>query len=201
MSSFDLMSTYSSISDQELLALMMTDDELAFNEIYKRYWSGIFVIARNRLPYHDDAEEVVQDIFYNLWRKRKNLVLKTNLKAYFAIAVKYEVINRIAHGKRKHSLAQQFSKDHTEEDLSTLHTLGLNELEEKLQQSVLLLPERCQLVFKLKFEKDYSQKEIADELGIAEKTVEAHLARARKQLKTDLGPAYAMYLTSTFFFF
>lgn len=195
------MLTYSSKSDQELLALMMTDDELAFNEIYKRYWSGIFVIARNRLPHQEDPEEVVQDIFCNLWRKRKNLILKTNLKAYFAVAVKYEVINRIAQRKRKHCFAQQFSKDHTEEDLSTLQMLSLNELEDKLEQSILLLPERCQLVFKLKFEKDYSQKEIADELGIAEKTVEAHLARARKQLRTDLGPIYAMYLTSAFIFF
>jgi|SRR5690606_2222049 len=194
------MPIYPTISDPELLVLVKTGDEMAFNEIYKRYWRGIFVIARNRLTNEDDSMEIVQDIFCNLWRRRADFELKTSLKAYFAMAVKYEIINRIAQKKRKDSLIERYADEYTEEDLSTLHMLSYKDLETKLEQSILLLPERCQLVFKLKFKKDYSQKKIAKELNIAEKTVEAHLARARKQLRTDLGPIYAAYLTSVFFF-
>src|SRR5690606_10975542 len=100
--------------------------------------------------------------------------------------------------KRENSLIEQLSKNNTEEDLSTLETLSFNELEERLYNSITLLPERCQLVFKLRFEKEYSQKEIADELGIAEKTVEAHLCKARKYIRANLGSIVPLYINGYF---
>jgi RNA polymerase sigma-70 factor (ECF subfamily) len=188
------MSTYQNVSDQELLCLLKADDEAAFNELYKRYWSGIFLVARNRLSNDNDAEEIVQDIFCNLWRKRSSFVLDKSFKAYFSVAVKYEVINRSVRKGRENSFIEQFSKENTEEDLSTLETLSFNELEERLYKSITLLPERCQLVFKLRFEKEYSQKEIANELDISEKTVEAHLSKARKHIRTSLGSTFPFYI-------
>ncbi len=191
---YDLMLTYQNLSDQELLFLLKTDDESAFNELYNRYWSGIFLVARNRLSNDSDAEEIVQDIFCNLWRKRSLFVLEKSFKAYFSVAVKYEVINRLAQKKRENSFIEKLSKENTEEDLSTLQTLSFNDLEERLYDSIILLPERCQLVFKLRFEKEFSQKEIAHELGISEKTVEAHLSKARKHIRTSLGSTFPVYI-------
>lgn len=188
------MSTYQNISDQELLCLLRADSETAFNELYERYWSGIFLVARNRLSNDDDAEEIVQDIFCNLWRKRSSFVLEKSFKAYFSVAVKYEVINRSVRKRRESSFIERFSKENTEEDLSMLETLSFNELEERLYKSITLLPERCQLVFKLRFEKEYSQREIANELHISEKTVEAHLSKARKHIRASLGSIFPFYI-------
>ena len=188
------MSTYQNISDQELLCLLRADSETAFNELYERYWSGIFLVARNRLSNDDDAEEIVQDIFCNLWRKRSSFVLEKSFKAYFSVAVKYEVINRSVRKRRENSFIERFSKENTEEDLSMLETLSFNELEERLYKSITLLPERCQLVFKLRFEKEYSQREIANELHISEKTVEAHLSKARKHIRASLGSIFPFYI-------
>src|SRR5690606_41654165 len=113
--------------------------------------------------------EIVQDIFCNLWRRRADFELKTSLKAYFAMAVKYEIINRIAQKKRKDSLIERYADEYTEEDLSTLHMLSYKDLEAKLEQSILLHPERCQLFFKLKCNKDYYYKNVANDMNISAK--------------------------------
>lgn len=181
---------YHNIAEDELLSLLKAGSEAAFNEIYKRYWSGMFLVAKNRLQNDADAEEVVQEIFCNLWRRRENIVIDRSLKVYFSVAVKYEIINRSVRQRKETSLFDRLAKHSTEEDLSTLQTLSFNELQERLYASVALLPERCQLVFKLRLEKEYSQKEIAKELNISEKTVEAHLAKARKHIRASFGSAF-----------
>lgn len=188
------MSKIQDISDQELVYLLKTGDESAFNEIYNRYWSGVFLVARNRLLNDNDAEEIVQDIFCNLWRKRSSFTLEKNLKAYFSVAVKYEVLNRSVRRKRENVYIEQLSKSKVVEDVSTEETLSFNELEGRLYHSIALLPERCRLVFKLRLEKEYSQKEIASELNISEKTVEAHLSKARKHIRTSLGSSFPIYI-------
>ncbi|PTS97327.1 RNA polymerase sigma-70 factor, partial [Pedobacter sp. HMWF019] len=68
------------------------------------------------------------------------------------------------------------------------------ELQQKLQLTIQSLPEKCQLVFKLKHENGYSQKEIAKELQISEKTVEAHLSKARKTLKQSFGKLFSVVM-------
>src|SRR5690606_33718209 len=163
------MTNYSALSDDGLANLLRAGNEPAFNEIYDRYWAGIFLVARNRLKDDTEAEEIVQNIFCALWRKRQSFRLEKNFKTYFAVAVKYEIINYTVKKKREIDFVNHFS--HHDIDNTTLETLGLNELKQILEKSVCVLPERCQLVFRLKLEKGYSQKEIASELGISEKTV------------------------------
>src|SRR5690606_18486891 len=133
---------------------------------------------------------ITQDIFCNLWKKRAVLNLNKGLKPYLSTAVKYEVINRIVKKKKEDSFKLQFSKVHSDIDHQTLDLLNLNEIQEKLYESIALLPERCQLVFKLRFENGYTQKEIANELEIAEKTVETHLTKARKHIRADFGSSF-----------
>jgi len=188
------MSKYSNNSDQELVALLNQGSEVAFNEIYNRYWSGVFLVAKNRLKNDMEAGEVVQDIFCNLWRKRIKFQLDKSLKVYFAVAVKYEIINRYAKRHRENILIEQLTYSIPQKDLSTQETISFNELERNLMYSIDLLPERSQLVFRLRFENGYSQKQIAEELNISEKTVEAHISKARKYIRTRLGPTLPFYI-------
>ena len=192
------MSNYSNYSDQELVVLLNQNSELAFNEIYNRYWSGVFLVARNRLKDDLEAREVVQDVFCNLWRKRTKFQLNKSLKVYFAVAVKYEVINRYAKRHRENILIERLTYSVPQKDLSTQETISFNELERNLMDSIDLLPERSQLVFRLRFENDYSQKQIAEELNISEKTVEAHISKARKYIRTRLGPTLPFYILYMF---
>jgi RNA polymerase sigma-70 factor (family 1) len=181
------MSPYHTYSDNELAGLFKTGDAAAYTAIYKRYWQRIYVIALKRLGDEQDAEEIVQDIFLNFWRKRFTFTLTTGFQNYFAIAVKFEIMDLMR--KRAHALAydKESGLDFSEADESMLRQLDLLDLQKQLQLSINDLPEKCRLVFRLKYEQGYSQKQISEELDISEKTVEAHLSKGRKTLRTTFG--------------
>lgn len=174
-------------SEDELAGLLKKNSETAFSEIYRRYWDKLYVVSRKRLDDAEEAEEIVQDIFCNLWRKRATFELHKGFNNYFSIAIKFEVINRLKKRARTQSFEKNWSHQLTEIDLSTQDQLSFNELKQLLEHTIKSLPEKCQLVFRLKHEEGYAQKQIAEQLAISEKTVEAHLSKARKTIKNKLG--------------
>jgi len=184
----EVMSTpLNALNDFELAAALKSGNERAFSLIYERYWDKVYVIARNRLGNKPEAEEVVQDIFCNLWRRRESLILTKAFDNYFAVAVKFEVINRLAKNARATAYERQLGVDLSEVDESTLQLINYNELQKQFQLTVSALPEKCQLVFKLQHDRGFTQQQIADELNISTKTVEAHLSKARKTLRGAFG--------------
>jgi RNA polymerase sigma-70 factor (ECF subfamily) len=182
------------LTDFELSDMLKADSELVFRLLYERYWDKLYVIAKKRLGDNEEAEEVVQDVFCNLWRRRLNLNLTKGFDNYFAVAVKFEVINRMA----KHAKATAYEKEAalalSEIDQSTIQQLDYNELLRQFEQTVNALPEKCRIVFKLQHEKGYTQQQIADELEISTKTVEAHLSKARKTLRGTFGNLLGLML-------
>lgn len=184
------MSSYIAYSDCELMNLLRSGDKSAFSEIYNRYWKKLFTVASNKIGQPEEAEEIVQDIFISLWDRRMEITITSSLNAYLAVSVKYRVIKILAkryqHNKyEEHSLAfMPCSTNSTEDWLEFL------ELKSRLEILVAELPEKCRLVYKASREKGYSQKQIAEEFGIAEKTVEAHLSKALKSLRTGLGQMF-----------
>lgn len=174
------------MTDGELTDLLKSNDKNAFTEIYNRYWKRLFGIAANKIKDLNEAEEIVQDIFVSLWRRRDELYDILSLSSYLAISVKYRVIKILA----KQSNAQKYA-DYYEYVMSTTNNsteewMEFEELKTKLSQFVAELPVKCQLVFRMSRESGFPQKRIADELGISEKTVEAHLGKALKILRARL---------------
>ncbi|MNL63493.1 RNA polymerase sigma factor [compost metagenome] len=77
--------------------------------------------------------------------------------------------------------------ERTELDQTTLDLLDFNELKLQLEETIKALPEKCQIIFRMKYEQGLSQKQIAEELDISEKTIEAHLSKARKTIRNSFG--------------
>lgn len=179
--------------DEQLLLLLKSDDEAAFTEIYHRYWQRLFVVAMHRLANTEEARELVQDIFCSLWKRRHSLQLDYSLNTYLSAAVKYEVINRLAVKDRQQRFQNQLSQHWREATADTENQLQFNELQDHLASLVKALPEKCRIVFQLSRDKGYSQRMIASELGIAEKTVEAHLSRALRKLRTGLSHLFFIF--------
>lgn len=175
------------LPDQELVLHLKQGDAAAFTVIYERYWKQLLITASKRLGDEDEAEEIVQEIFLNLWRRRETLNLTAGFAGYLAVAVKFEILDALRKRAHVFKYSQEIVHRFTEADESMLRHLDMAELQQKLQLTIKSLPEKCRLVFKLKFEQGYSQKQIANELNIAEKTVEAHLSRARKTLRDKFG--------------
>lgn len=181
------MSIYRKYEEDQLIALLRSDDELAFNEIYTRYWQKIFMLACNALGSTEEAEECVQDIFCSIWQRRENLFLKYSLYTYLAVAVKYRVINVLDKRYRKrqkmeNASAHQITIFSPSADEAVLE----KELMVRLNASISQLPEKCRIVYKMSREDGKTRRQIAQDLNISEKTVNNHLTKALKDISGKL---------------
>ncbi|MEH6307951.1 RNA polymerase sigma-70 factor [Olivibacter sp. CPCC 100613] len=176
---------YKNLSDIDLVTRLTNNDQEAFTEVYNRYWKKLLTVASNKVERFEDAEEIVQDIFVNLWNRRQELEIHTSLGNYLAVSVKYRVIKVLdKYFNKQHYINSLVSSNFV--DNSTQEWLQFNELFHQLNRYVRDLPEKCRLVFKLSRDLGYSQKQIAEELQISEKTVEAHMGKAIRVLRAKL---------------
>ena len=182
-----MMNTMQKLDDDTLVKLLQKGDDAAFTEIYHRYWNKLFTVAAHKLNYDLKlAEELVQDIFLDLWHRRENLRISASLSIYLAAAMKYKVIDARLKKKRIKEYTESLVTRTTDSDTSTEKQISFDELQHQLTALVSNLPEKCRLVYQLSKEAGYSQKEIARHLSISEKTVESHLSRAVKTLRLGL---------------
>jgi RNA polymerase sigma-70 factor (family 1) len=187
------MSSYHQYSDQELLELLREGEQAAFSSLYQRYWERLMAVAMHRLGEMEEAREVVQVVFCNLWRRREELLVTHSLNTYLSVAIKYEVFKRLATRSRQQRLQEQALRGWQEAVEDVLDQVDARELQTQLAEQVRALPDKCRVIFQLSRDKGYSQKQIASELGIAEKTVEAHLSNALRKLRTGLSHLFTFF--------
>jgi RNA polymerase sigma-70 factor (family 1) len=177
-------STLHTLDDYELLALLKGGKAAAFDVLYNRYWDKVLILAYRKTGDLMEAENVVQDVFVSLWKRRDCLNIKGDFANYLFVSVKYRVLKILA----KQATERAVSMDMAGEllDDSTQEYLAFEDIRERLEVLIGNLPEKSRLVYLLKNE-DKSYKEIATELNMTEKAVDAHLLRARRKLRVDLG--------------
>ncbi len=172
---------YHSYDDNKLLSLLSNNDEEAFTEIYNRYWEKLVAVAYKILRNTAFTEDVVQDVFVNLWKSRHEMSIQS-LENYLATAVKYAVFSKL----KSISRAREFEKNNTivqeinPQIESSLHCKRILEL---VSMEIEKLPKKCRIIFKYSREKNMNAKEIAGILQISPKTVENQIGKAIKQLK------------------
>lgn len=177
------MYSYHQIDDFKLIELIQAGEELAFKEIYNRHWERLFTMACNRLDNEVEAEEIVQEIFCDFWKKINGFQLTKSLESYFAVAVKYRIINYLAKRARESQYKKELFAVAAPTNCSILESLDYKELLSRFTTKLDSLPEKCRIVFQLRYEQGLTQRQIAEKLHVSEKTVEAHLAKARKTLR------------------
>jgi RNA polymerase sigma-70 factor (family 1) len=177
------MRMYNKLSDVELTALLKKGDKAAFTEIYDRYWNKLLAIAYNHTRDKSDAEEIVQEVFIALWNKRDQVNILSP-ERYFATAVKFTVFNNYYRKKRRTD--DMISKMPYRESYEIEEEIAARFLQEQIDGIISALPDKCRLVFQYSREKGLKNSEIAKEMGIAEKTVEAHLNKALKTIRGKL---------------
>jgi RNA polymerase sigma-70 factor (ECF subfamily) len=180
------MTAYGKHNDAALLVLLSRGDDKAFTEIYNRYWEKMLFVAGIKCRDLGIAEEIVQDIFLDLWRRRSELSVTGELEAYLAVSVKYRVINAQAKMKRALRYRSEAIGNSPEQVNPTEQWLSFQELKVRLSELVNKLPEKCRITYQLSKEEGLSQKEIAFRMNVSEKSVEANLARAMKSLRLNL---------------
>lgn len=181
-------------TDLELIALIQKDNREAFAALYQRYWDKVFAIAIHRLGNEEEAEEIVQEIFLSIWTRRKSLKLTHSLATYLSVAVKYKVINHLARKHRMQLQLDELTNTAPATENSTSNWLDEKELRTQLEKCVNRLPEKCRIVFLLSRDENKTYAEIAAQLNISPKTVEAHMSKALSTLRNDLKIALPLLL-------
>jgi len=175
-----------SLNDLQLLDLIKADHEQAFEEIYNRYWKQLYSYAYKRVKSREVAEEIVQEFLTNFWASRHKLHIQTSFEGYIYTSVKHLVLNYFAREARKTVVFENIYTNASYLDNSTEEVISLHELHTVIAKEVSYLPVKCRSVFELSRMQNKSNKEIAQVLGISEKTVEGHLSKAIKRLKVSI---------------
>jgi RNA polymerase sigma-70 factor (ECF subfamily) len=172
--------------DEQIALLLSKRDEAAFEQVFKTHYKNLHAYAFTILKDEDEAEEMVQQVFFKLWERSEHLSFSGSIAAYLYRAVHNESLNFIKHQKVKagHQLHVAYSMKNKSEQAQP--KMIRKELENKFRQALNELPEQCRTVFQLSRFEDMKYKEIADKLDISVKTVENHMGKALKLLRTKL---------------
>jgi len=167
-------------TDEELVILFKENDVVAFREIYVRYWYELYLISNKRLRSKEASEEIIQNFFTLFWINRKKINIRGALKAYLHTAIRYSVIDYLAREATRNNYMELLSFSYNESANTTEETVFLHEVEDGINQVMSKLPAKCRRVFELSRQHHKSNKEIAELLGLSEKTVENHITNALK---------------------
>ncbi|ARS40357.1 RNA polymerase subunit sigma-70 [Sphingobacteriaceae bacterium GW460-11-11-14-LB5] len=187
------MTTYRSYTDHELLALLKTNDESAYKEIYNRFWFVLYGHAKRMLTDDEDAEDVVQDVFLTLWTKSEIIDLKTSLSSYLYTVVRNKIFDRFDHAKVKSKYIASLEKFIERGNYEADFLIREKQLHELIQQEINCLPEKMREIFKLSRHSNLSYQEIAEQLGVSEGVVRNQVSRALKILRSKFGIAILIY--------
>lgn len=177
-------------------------DRRAFEYYFKEYYNSIVGFGTQFIGDKDKARSVAQDAFIKLWENREKVQKINGIPSFLYRSVKTDCLNLIRH----HKVVRKYKSRQLQERESNLHTEILNslnfdsvtfsELENLIEKSIEELPDKCKQVFLKKRFENKKNKEIAQELGITIKAVEANITRATKFLKLRI----ANYVIITFFY-
>jgi RNA polymerase sigma-70 factor (family 1) len=181
------MVSYCTYADDELVELLRRNDPIAFREIYNRYWKQLFVQAAKKLNNNHEAEDAVQQLFIEVWERRANIRVTRSLHHWLAAAIKYKIFNLYSDRYRLMTASAEISTDIPGDTPLPHSLLELQQLMAELEAMVEALPERPRIVYRMSREAQLSNKEIAEQLNISEKTVENHMNRALSALRKSLG--------------
>ncbi|MDR2963174.1 MAG: RNA polymerase sigma-70 factor [Bacteroidales bacterium] len=156
-----------------------------FQSIYTQYYSMLCVFAASILQDEDEAEEVVQTVILKLWEQKESLEGITSLKAYLFRAVKNTCLNQLKHRKIAENYATVAYDELKEIEAKHIDPYLTTELQERIHTAIQALPNRCREVFELSRFENKKNKEIAEQLDISLKAVEANITRALTTLKTQ----------------
>jgi RNA polymerase sigma-70 factor (family 1) len=179
-------------NDSSLLLQIEQGSSEAFNILYERHWASAYANAYKRLKDADEAKNIVQEIFVNIWVRRGDRI--DNFPAYLNIAVR----NRVYKLVEKKKCISPFLD--TLENITTINqnaddNILWKEFYKSYEALLTTLPQKRQQIFRLRYHEDQTTKDIAERMGISRKTVQNQLGKAIEQLRLVLFSNFIFIIT------
>ncbi len=191
---------------EEQFLLFKNGDEIAFQFFFNKYYNQIVGFGMQFIYDKDKAKSIAQEAFVKLWLNKEKVEKVAGIKAFLYTSAKSDCLNIIRHKKvatrYKNSYIREKEQQLNIEILKSMKfdALMFSELEELIAASIKKLPEKCQKVFVMRRIDEKKNKEIALELNISVKAVEANMTRAIKFLKISLSNYVSTILLLSFIF-
>lgn len=173
---------YASHNDESLLIGLRGGDLAAFNILYDKYWSVLLDESYKRLEDLASCEEIVQDIFIDLWKHSSNRDIH-NVEAYLFTCMKYKVFETYKKNKRRTVLIEENSSYYQVQDNTAGDLYDEKDLKSLIEQWVANLPQKRKEIFKMRYLDGLTTKEISDITETSQNTVQNHLGVSIHKLK------------------
>lgn len=170
-------------ADADIWLAVRNEDKTAFNLLFNRYWGRLYNTALSLLNDKEASEEIVHDVFLNIWLKRNTLEI-ADFSNYIISATRYHIYRELKTKKATQELPVEYSgsftSNYAEEKLSE------QTLREQLSFYLSALPKRCKEIFLLSRQENLSNQEIANKLNISKRSVENQITHALQYLRVNL---------------
>lgn len=172
--------------------MVKADFENDYRTLFRRYHANLLFYA-SRLVGEVEAEDVVQDVFVDLWRRRNEVEMGDDIQAFLYKAVYTRSLNVLKHrevvGSYEETLlaiGNKRAEYYAQDDNEVVKRIEDRELRGVISRAIGELPEKCRVVFKLSYLHDMKNKDIAQLLKVSPRTVEAHIYKALRYLRNRL---------------
>lgn len=180
------------IRSDEIFGAIRRRDHSVFKQLFESYFKKMTFFAEYFLMDRDEAEDVAQEVFVELWNKAPELADISNLKSYLFVQVRNRCLNKLKH---------LHVEDHYKEwllEAQAYAEIPEVEIDQELLQRVYdvieELPDQSRLIFKSCVLEGKKYKDVAEELGISVNTVNTQMKRAYKYIRTRLGVSFLMII-------
>lgn len=178
---------------ENLINNLRSGNEESFITVFNSYFPRLCRFAATYIIDEPVAKDIVQEAFIKLWETRKNLHEDASIFAYLLIIIKNKCLDYLKHKQIEYKYQKHQIQHHTELELNyyalkrlEIDFLDYKEINEIIERTINLLPEKCQQVFKMSRFEHLSNAEIAEKLNIGTKAVEANMTRALKIFRREL---------------
>ena len=175
------------MDERELLVRLRQGDDAAYEAIFRQWYAPLVATTTALLRDRGPAEEVIQDVLLELWRRRESITFETSLRAYLFQAARNRALNYLrrqrVEARGESTIAAGMPTPEAADSEARAAELNI-----AIQSAIADLPDRCREVFELSRIRGLKYSEIATELGISVKTVEAQMGKALRVMREKLAP-------------
>ncbi len=173
-------------TDKQIIRRIRNGDIKEFESLFRSSYNALVAYARTILKDTDTSEEIVQELFYVLWRDREKINIITSINAYLFRSVYNRCMHHIDHKKVMIKHENEVKKSLQRNSRDPEDEIYYKELHEKVAGIIERLPERCAKIFCMSRFDGLKYAEIAKEMSISVKTVEANMSKALKEFRKEL---------------
>jgi len=157
-------------------------DIKVFEEVFRLLYAPLCGYVNKIISNKEIAEEIVQELFYIIWKNKATLEIKISIKSYLYKSAHNKALHYIEHEKVKNKYVDYISANENFSETPE-QAMQSSEMYAIYQETLKKLPENCRNIFNMSRNQGLKYKEIAEKLSISVKTVEANMGRALKAFR------------------